>query len=171
VKPFSRDTLHVYASEHPHEAATIMGTPDALRRLRDAIDRALANKRAECAIVFASDGEGYAAVVHPCEDMTDTWLPYAQLHSYGGRVNPTSAEDLRRIFAEQKAGKGIGEPDPEPGRPSDLERLNEAWCAYHDASVVATTSGLDGSSPSEREAARVAFNAAFEALRAAGGDP
>lgn len=111
MKPFTRDTLHVYASEHPHEEAFLTGTPDALRRLRDAIDRALENKRPECAVVYASDGEGHAVVVQPCEDMTGVVVPYATMHDNQGRQVWLSGDDQRRIGAELRAGKGMHEVD------------------------------------------------------------
>lgn len=56
-------TLHFYAQEGPHDVAYVAGTKKALILLRDAIDRALSSGRSEF-WTFASDGEGYAVIVH-----------------------------------------------------------------------------------------------------------
>ena len=92
----SDDTLHVYASEHPHEEVYLAGTPDALRKVGAAIDRALVSKRPEFAPTFTADGEGFVVVVMPCDEMADTALPYAHTRTGEGRLPMLTAEDWAR---------------------------------------------------------------------------
>ena len=51
--------LHVYAQSHEHSRAIIRGKVEALRALRDALEKAIEAGQAE-AQAFCHDGEGYA---------------------------------------------------------------------------------------------------------------
>lgn len=57
--------LQVYAQYAEHGEARILGTKNGLLALRDAIDRAIADKNgeAEAEAIVAADGEGYAIEV------------------------------------------------------------------------------------------------------------
>jgi hypothetical protein len=54
--------LHIYGQHYWHSPATIRGNREALLALKAAIDVALEGSEGE-AVVFASDGEGYAVNV------------------------------------------------------------------------------------------------------------
>lgn len=53
------ETLHIYAQAQWHDEAWIAGNEEGLRLLRDAIDKALIDRKAESDHVFTTDGEGY----------------------------------------------------------------------------------------------------------------
>lgn len=98
VHRLTSETLHIHAAEEPHEEAYIVGNRDALVALRDAIDRAVMSGRPEYARVFTADGEGFAAVVVPMQDMTDMAVPYANAKGVGtGRWVQLSAADWDRL--------------------------------------------------------------------------
>jgi hypothetical protein len=59
--------LHVHAQYTYHADAGIVGTPQALTALRDAINYALKFREAEIR-TFASDGEGYTLTVQRVTD-------------------------------------------------------------------------------------------------------
>ncbi|AAW62215.1 Hypothetical protein GOX2484 [Gluconobacter oxydans 621H] len=62
--PDTANVLHIVAQPMPHDDAYIIGTPEGLKRLRDAIDAALtAPGHPRSASVMCDDGEGYYAVV------------------------------------------------------------------------------------------------------------
>lgn len=71
--------LHIYAQTQEHDNAHIVGTTDALTRLRDRIDDALSGAVDTVSIAFASDGEGYEVYIS-VEDNPHTWdilkMPY-----------------------------------------------------------------------------------------------
>lgn len=67
--------LHIHAQMSPHDPAWIAGDTEALRLLRGAIDRALAEERGR-ADVSCADGNAYAVVVIRIEIGTDDRLPY-----------------------------------------------------------------------------------------------
>ncbi len=71
--------LHIHAQSHEHSQATIIGTREALIAMRDAIDRALADKNGEAEMkAMVGDGEGYGVYFHcvPRRAMLDGRLPY-----------------------------------------------------------------------------------------------
>ncbi len=71
--------IHLHSQCYEHDDAHIVGDAMALRRLRDAIDRALAEPgRAAPVGAFAADGEGYDIMIRVVEDMSDMRLPYAE---------------------------------------------------------------------------------------------
>ncbi|QMI49728.1 hypothetical protein [Burkholderia sp. MBR-1] len=79
-------TLHVYAQEHEHDDAYIVGTREDLVALRDAIDRALAAKAEHCSSdslmeAFAADGECYDLYIKVVPKSVQYQLlrPYAEL--------------------------------------------------------------------------------------------
>ena len=55
--------LHIIAQCAWHDPAFIIGTRDALERLKNAIDAALTDGAVHSAEVFAADGEGYSAMI------------------------------------------------------------------------------------------------------------
>lgn len=71
--------LHIYAQLLWHGEAFIVGTPAALRALRDTCDLALEGKT-QAVTSFAADGEGYNVFVVPLEESDPRWeqlvLPY-----------------------------------------------------------------------------------------------
>lgn len=74
------NTLQIYAQGFEHDDAQIVGTLDALKQLRRALDQAIEHGavRAE---FFASDGEGYWLFIETSTDelMDKMRLPYASL--------------------------------------------------------------------------------------------
>lgn len=83
--------LHIHAQSHWHDDATIIGTRDALRALRVAIDTALTGDPGH-ADVFCADGEGYAVRVLLRDRGPDdpAWrdarLPYVAAMARGGEA-------------------------------------------------------------------------------------
>lgn len=51
--------LHVYGPEAWHNSAYVIGNPNGLKALRDAIDEALEKGTAKRECIVASDGEGF----------------------------------------------------------------------------------------------------------------
>ena len=76
-------TLHIYAQEHEHGLAHLLGTRETLLRLADACRFAAAHPEQGVEVpTFAADGEGYVVVVQVLEEaalLTGTALPYAHL--------------------------------------------------------------------------------------------
>lgn len=70
--------LHIYGQAHPHDDVLIAGSREALVRLRNAIDRALAENSAASG-EMTTDGEGYAVVVirASAEEMSALAMPYS----------------------------------------------------------------------------------------------
>ena len=72
--------LHIYAQQHEHDAAWIVGSKGGLTALRDAIDRAIKDGEGYTPIahdeVMASDGEGYS--VRIIQDNSDWGAPPAE---------------------------------------------------------------------------------------------
>ena len=52
-------TIHIYAQKQFHDTAYIVGTPEGLKALRDAIDKALGGEVDTCLKTTTSDGEEY----------------------------------------------------------------------------------------------------------------
>lgn len=82
MTPAQWDTLpwlHIYAQSHEHAPAEIRGTREALIKLRDTIDQALAHPNGEAEFsAFVCDGEGYAVEVRrvPRSTVLRSRLPY-----------------------------------------------------------------------------------------------
>lgn len=78
-------TLHLYAQVSHHQEAWVVGTPEALTALRDALTRALEDGRPAVAHSCAQDGEGYAVLVLPQteREMSELFLPYT--NPFGAR--------------------------------------------------------------------------------------
>ena len=72
------ETLHIYAQAQWHDDVWIVGDKEGLRLLRDAIDKALSEGKAESDHVFTADGEGYRVHVLSLseEDMVSLAMPY-----------------------------------------------------------------------------------------------
>ena len=70
---------HIYAQRIWHSPATIMGDREALKRIRDSIDRALATGMEQHAKLWAADGEGYECnvVIRSYESLQSKPLPYS----------------------------------------------------------------------------------------------
>lgn len=71
------DVIHIFGQDAWHDDAYIVGTPEAMKRLRDTIDRALSGGRAEME-TFVNDGEGYGiiAIVADPETIDKIGVPY-----------------------------------------------------------------------------------------------
>ncbi len=71
--------IHIYPQAHEHDEAMIVGDKGSLRKLRDALNMAMANDSASCGLMTA-DGEGYAAIVVCVPDPVIETLvvPYAE---------------------------------------------------------------------------------------------
>lgn len=90
-------TLHVYAQEHEHDDAYIVGTREDLTALRDAIEKALTAKaehRSSDSLLeaCAADGECYDLYVKVVPESVEYKLlrPYAELRAEpdGGFYQP-----------------------------------------------------------------------------------
>lgn len=71
--------LHIYAQYLWHSEAQILGTREALTGLRDAIDKAIADKNGEAtASAIAGDGEGYEIEIRrvPRSVVQNSKVPY-----------------------------------------------------------------------------------------------
>jgi hypothetical protein len=84
--------LHIYAQYQWHDEATIEGTRRALVNLRDAIDRALSERRDAESEAFAADGEGYRVKVkiRSYEFLSKVPLPYTADHAASPQPEPMS---------------------------------------------------------------------------------
>ena len=73
--------LHVYTSVLQHHPVQIVGTPDALRRLSEALLRACESAEVVKVEMMANDGEGYQVeITQRDEHEMDAFPPhYAQL--------------------------------------------------------------------------------------------
>lgn len=75
--PDTANVLHIIAQPMAHDNAYIIGTPEGLKRLRDAIDAALAAPgHPRCASVMCDDGEGYYAAVRCVPGRRMSEAPY-----------------------------------------------------------------------------------------------
>ena len=81
--------LHIYDQAHPHDDVFVAGNAASLVRLRDAIDRALADGSA-ASPAMTNDGEGYAVVVIRAsdEEMSAMTTPYSVQAFNGKGVGP-----------------------------------------------------------------------------------
>lgn len=79
------ELLHVYPSGFPHSEVYIAGTADALRELKNAIDKALEDGKSVSEEFFTNDGEGYSIVVASVDENTlSSYVePYADLQRDG----------------------------------------------------------------------------------------
>ena len=73
--------LHIYGQTHHHGSARIHGSPDALRRLGNALIAASRKTQCDDAVMIemmASDGEGYGVLIRPMSDqqMDQAEMPY-----------------------------------------------------------------------------------------------
>jgi hypothetical protein len=70
--------LHIYAQPYWHSEARIMGTPAALKCLRDAIDAALSSHLETQSVGIVADGEGYHVLVSIAtkDELSKEFLPY-----------------------------------------------------------------------------------------------
>lgn len=82
---------HVYGQFAWHSPACIRGTKEALSALRDALDQALKEGKAEVGMC-ATDGEGYAIDVHCVSTIAAVGTPEYIMES---AVNITKAERER----------------------------------------------------------------------------
>lgn len=91
------NTLHIYAQEIWHGDAYIVGTPAALRMVREAIDAALQTGHiaTECC---ACDGEGYTLYVMSLseEQMDRLIVPYEDEIAKNCRLEKVGPWDLWR---------------------------------------------------------------------------
>ncbi len=76
-----QDYLHVYAQSHQHDIAVIVGTQNALLRLKELIEATLRvnKKKQEASCVndfFVNDGEGYQLVIRRVANLDDKPMPY-----------------------------------------------------------------------------------------------
>lgn len=81
AKEFDFDALpwmHIYGQFTQHDTAKIVGNVSALKALRDAIDAAIKDGKAEAKNVCTTDGEGYGVLVERTNltGLRHTRLPY-----------------------------------------------------------------------------------------------
>ena len=104
-----RGTLHILPQDSEHGDAFIVGTPAALRFLRDAIDVAL---HSGVGVVeggtIPTDGEGYWLTIHSVapEKMASVPLPYAEMRDetdLPGWLHGDSAEAVAALLAHRRA--------------------------------------------------------------------
>ena len=69
--------LNVSGSLYPHANAKIMGNPEGLRKLRQAIDVALSHAEPTDIEFVDSEGEYYDMTVQARADMSDQKAPYS----------------------------------------------------------------------------------------------
>ena len=69
--------LNVSGSLYPHANAQIVGNPEGLRKLRQAIDMTLAHAEPTDIEFVDSEGEYYDMTVQVCADMSDQKAPYS----------------------------------------------------------------------------------------------
>jgi hypothetical protein len=76
-----KDCLHIYAQDHAHGEAYIIGTPEALAALVRTLEVAIGKGHSSSPSVFVSDGEGFVVkVVMATETKMDQFvLPYAEM--------------------------------------------------------------------------------------------
>jgi len=94
--------LHVYAQPFSHGDAWLVGNRDSLIALRDAIADALEGPvHAGSVHAFATDGEGYTAIVLLEED-PEAWnrllLPYAELSDERDEATHPFSEMARDLY-------------------------------------------------------------------------
>ncbi len=61
--PEGTELLHIIGHEYYHDIARIVGTKEALKKLRDAIDKAI-EEGCEAITAMENDGEGYIVCIH-----------------------------------------------------------------------------------------------------------
>lgn len=101
--------LHVYGQYEWHNTVWIVGDPDALTALRDAINDALVNREGS-AETMTSDGEGYHAIVlkRGREDIDTLCLPYTSPICIPSGVHPQKLIPVQ----QHRALLGITPPSP-----------------------------------------------------------
>lgn len=67
--------LHIHQQPSHHTEAYIFGTRSGLEALREAIDKALSDPKAEPYVFFQNDGEGYDVVIKAVEPAWFNALP------------------------------------------------------------------------------------------------
>lgn len=72
--------LHIYGQKWWHDEVVILGTTQALKFIRDAINEALKQNIGESDPVMTNDGEGYTVRV-VCTDDETLWPTYAKPYS------------------------------------------------------------------------------------------
>lgn len=95
--------LHIYGQQQWHDEAFIVGSIDALIKLRDGLDRVIKTKEAGGVCTSTSDGEGYDVIIIP-NDNEQTWeemyLPYHDFEmcpQRSGGITPYKLCDVRKI--------------------------------------------------------------------------
>lgn len=84
-------SLHIYGQSMWHSEASIEGTRDGLKALRDAIDEALRTSReVRTEPLFTGDGEGYRTVIRikSADQIRDAILPYVDEIARDPRTRP-----------------------------------------------------------------------------------
>ena len=101
--------LHVYGSALWHDEVAILGSPQALEALAEAIRRAL-RKGEAVANCVATDGEGYRLAVIRVDDMQrreDIPQHYID-HLAGGPVTPSGLpEDIQNRIRSAARARGV----------------------------------------------------------------
>jgi len=112
--------MHIFSQSTSHDDVIIIGDRDALRSLRDTIDRAIAKEKplAACG-VFCNDGEGYNVIVS--EGNVDSLrLPYSdkELHPVSDGDYPRfSKDEMKYIYNEawiENVWKNVPDFGPSP---------------------------------------------------------
>lgn len=90
-----KSILHIYGQGGWHDAALLLGDRDALIRLRDAVDEAIASGAGRCD-VFTGDGEGYPVLVVRHEETELVLLPYTEEDAWDARKDAVDPWSLLR---------------------------------------------------------------------------
>lgn len=98
-----KDGLHIYAATREHDEVNIVGTHEALRKLRDALTAALERNLAKKEGFFANDGEGFWVCIAPVDpgtfDAMAEHYAYPRASEEGLELSGTWPSDLNIDWA------------------------------------------------------------------------
>jgi hypothetical protein len=101
-----KNLLHILPQESYHDSAFIQGSPEALRRLGNALIKASEMKQGDiCEVeMMAADGECYAVEISPMSDqqMSTISLPYARLGHLWEFERCWNCDKARAALAEKE---------------------------------------------------------------------
>ena len=114
--------LHVYGPSGPHDEPLIVGSREALERLRDAIDRSLERVHSAQTGFFTADGEGFDlhVLMLPEGALLHTQLPYTDYPGLPETQFPITPGMLFRALAESQ------QLDPQGDRRKALDEVLRA---------------------------------------------
>jgi len=91
--------LQIYAQEFEHQDAYIVGNKEALLKLRNAIDEAIATEESSIEL-FCADGEGYNLIILNKNKLMDLMLPYnnSHLNSWNGKSPYDLCKNYKKLI-------------------------------------------------------------------------